>query len=158
MIRSIATLFRPSIGDAFADAANLLLRVVAGGMIFWIHGVHKAEGAVGYFSHGTSWTLLEEVRGMGVPFPEANAVFATFVQLFAPPFIIVGFCTRPAAILLFVILLGAVMQNLLSGRDPQLAVLYTLATITIGIWGAGRYSFDARRFRIPQFDKTQKEE
>jgi hypothetical protein len=30
-----------------------------------------------------------------------------------------------------------------AGSDPQLAVLYTLVSLTLGVWGAGKYSFDA---------------
>ena len=140
----LTRLLRPAVGDRPSAAANLLLRVAAGGMLFWVHGVHKAEGAYAHFARGEGWTLLDEVRGMGTPLPEATAVFATAVQLVAPLLIVVGFWTRPAALLLAAVLAGAVLQNLLAGRDPQLAVLYTLAALTLGVWGAGRFSLDAR--------------
>lgn len=139
------SLLRPAAGDAPSAAANLLLRVVAGGTLFWVHGVHKAEGAYAHFARGEGWTLLDEVRGMGTPLPEAAAVFATGVQLVAPLLLVPGLWTRPAGLLLTAVLAGAVLQNLLAGRDPQLALLYTLATLTLGVWGAGRHSLDARR-------------
>ena len=139
----------PSAGDRPSAAANLLLRLVAGGMLFWVHGVHKAEGAYAHYARGEGWTLLDEVRGMGTPLPEAAAVFATAVQLVAPLLLVAGFWTRPAALLLAAVLAGAVVQNLSAGRDSQLAVLYTLASLTLGVWGAGRYSLDARFNRSP---------
>ena len=36
------------------------------------------------------------------------------------------------------------MQNLLAGRDPQLAILYTLVVVTLVFLGGGKYSLDAR--------------
>lgn len=144
MTTILRRLLRPAEGDGPSAAANLFLRVAAGGLIFWVHGVHKAVGAWEHFSRGEPWTLLDEVRGMGTPLPVAAAVGATVVQLVAPLFIIAGLWTRPAAMLLVAVLAGAIAQNLLAGRDPQLALLYTLATATLGIWGAGRYSLDAR--------------
>ncbi len=39
---------------------------------------------------------------------------------------------------------GAILQNLLAGRDPQLAILYTLVVVTLVIMGGGRYSLDAK--------------
>ena len=134
----------PAVGDRAGDAANLLLRVVAGGLLFWVHGVHKAEGAIGYLGRGEAWTLLDEVRGMGTPAPVVAAVLATLSQLVMPVFVVLGLYTRPAALVLTATLLGAIVQNLTADRDPQLAILYTLAALTLGVWGAGRYSLDAR--------------
>ncbi len=37
----------------------------------------------------------------------------------------------------------AILQNLVSGRDPQLAVLYTLIVLTLALMGGGRFSLDA---------------
>lgn len=150
MPRPLTRLLRPAAGDRPSAAANLLLRLVAGGMLFWVHGVHKAEGARDYFRSGGEWTLLDEIRGMGAPVPEATAVFATVVQLVAPLLLVVGLWTRPAAILLVGVLAGAIVQNLLAGRDPQLAVLYTLSVLTLSVWGAGRFSLDARFLRSPK--------
>ena len=54
-----------------------------------------------------------------------------------------GLFTRVNALLLAAILGGAVLQNLLAGRDPQLAILYTLILLCLAIWGSGRFSLDA---------------
>ena len=42
----LTRLLRPAAGDRPSAAANLLLRLVAGGMLFWVHGAHKAEGGL----------------------------------------------------------------------------------------------------------------
>ena len=59
---------------------NFLIRVVAGAMIFYIHGWHKLEGWIAYLQHGTPWKLAEEVAEMHFPMPLASAVAATLVQ------------------------------------------------------------------------------
>ena len=113
-------------------------------MIFYIHGWHKLEGWIAYLQHGTPWKLVEEVAGMHFPAPLASAVAATLVQFICSLFIVVGLFTRINAALLLCALSGAILQNLLAGRDPQLAVLYSLVVLTIVFMGAGKYSLDAR--------------
>ena len=123
---------------------HLFLRVAAGLMIFYIHGLHKLEGWIDYLQHGTPWKLVEEVAGMHFPAPLASAVAATLVQFICSLFIVVGWFTRINAVLLLCALGGAILQNLLAGRDPQLAILYTLVVITIVFLGGGKYSLDAK--------------
>lgn len=123
---------------------HLLLRVFAGSMIFYIHGWHKLEGWIAYLQHGTPWKLAEEVAGMHFPAPVASAVAATLVQFICSLFIVVGWFTRINAMLLTGALSGAILQNLLAGRDPQLAILYTLVVVTLLFMGGGRFSLDAR--------------
>ena len=113
-------------------------------MIFYIHGVHKLLGWIAYLQHGTPWNLADEVAGLHFPLPLASAVAATLVQFICSAFVIVGLFTRINAALLAAALSGAILQNLLSGRDPQLAVLYTLVVATLILMGGGRYSLNAR--------------
>jgi putative oxidoreductase len=131
-------------GGMAATFGHLFLRVSAGIMIFYIHGLHKLEGWIAYVQHGTPWTLAEEVAGMHMPAPLASAVLATLVQFICSLFIVVGWFTRINAALLVCALSGAILQNLLAGRDPQLAILYTLVIVTLVFMGAGKYSLDAR--------------
>ncbi|MEI9863888.1 MAG: DoxX family protein [Limisphaerales bacterium] len=121
---------------------HLFFRVSAGVMIFYVHGLHKLEGWIDYLQHGTPWTLAKEVAGMHFPAPMAGAVTATFVQFICSLFIIVGLFTRINAALLAGALSGAILQNLLAGRDPQLAILYTLVIVTLVFIGGGKYSLD----------------
>ena len=125
---------------------HFFLRISAGLMIFYIHGWHKLEGWIAYLQNGTPWKLAEEVAGMHFPAPLASAVVATLVQFICSLFIIIGLFTRINAILLFGALSGAILQNLLAGRDPQLAILYTLVVLTLAFMGGGRISFDAKLF------------
>ena len=71
---------------------------------------------------------------------------ATLVQFICSLFIIVGLFTRINALLLFGALSGAILQNLLAGRDPQLAILYTLVVLSLAFIGGGRISLDAKLF------------
>jgi uncharacterized membrane protein YphA (DoxX/SURF4 family) len=130
---------------AAATFGHLFLRISAGLMIFYIHGWHKLEGWIAHLQNGTPWKLAEEVAGMHFPAPLASAVVATLVQFICSLFIIVGLFTRINALLLFGALSGAILQNLLASRDPQLAILYTLVVLTLAIMG-GRISLDARLF------------
>lgn len=143
----IRKLLKASLGtDSNSPAVacgHLVFRVTIGLMIFYIHGWHKLEGWISYLQHGTPWKLVEEVAGMHFPAPLASAVAATLVQFICSLFIVVGLFTRINAALLLGALAGAVLQNLLADRDPQLAILYSLAVLTIVFVGGGRYSLDA---------------
>jgi uncharacterized membrane protein YphA (DoxX/SURF4 family) len=90
------------------------------------------------------WTeLAEEVAEMHFPAPLASAVVATTVQFICALFLIAGLFTRINAALLVAVLGGAILQNLLSGHDLQLAILYTLLVLTLVLMGGGRFSLDA---------------
>jgi uncharacterized membrane protein YphA (DoxX/SURF4 family) len=114
-------------------------------MVFYIHGLHKLEGGLAYLQHGTSWTLLKEVSEMHVPAPLISAFVATIVQFVCSPLVAVGFFTRLNAVLLTGTLSVAILQNLLAGRDPQLAFLYVIVLLSLVFLGGGRFSLDARR-------------
>ncbi len=129
---------------AAATFGHLFLRISAGLMIFYIHGWHKLEGWIAYLQNGTPWKLAGEVAGMHFPAPLASAVAATLVQFFCSLFVTVGLFTRINAALLVCVLGGAILQNLLADRDPQLAILYTLVAITLVFLGGGKFSLDAK--------------
>ena len=129
-----------------ASLGHLVLRVLAGLMIFYVHGWHKLEGLIAYLQHGTPWKLAEEVAGMHFPAPFASAIAATIVQFICSLFVIAGLFTRVNAALLSGVLSIAILQNLFAGRDPQLAMLYTLIMVAMIFLGGGRFSIDARLF------------
>jgi uncharacterized membrane protein YphA (DoxX/SURF4 family) len=66
------------------------------------------------------------------------------VQFILAPLLAAGVFTRVSAAILTTVLSVAVLQNILAGRDPQLAVLYTLAVAAFIFIGGGRFSVDAR--------------
>ena len=131
---------------AAAAFGHLFLRISAGLMIFYIHGWHKLEGWIAYLQNGTPWKLAEEVAGMHFPAPLASAVAATLVKFICSLFVTVGLFTRINAALLVCVLGGAILQNLVADRDPQLAILYTLVVLTLAFMGGGRISLDAKWF------------
>jgi uncharacterized membrane protein YphA (DoxX/SURF4 family) len=144
MLMSLLTKsLRVEAGGPAVGFGHLFLRVSAGLMIFYIHGLHKLEGWIAYLQHGTPWKLAEEVAGMHFPAPLASAVAATLVQFISSLFVAVGLYTRINAALLAGALGGAILQNLLAGRDPQLAILYTLVVVTLIFMGGGKVSLDA---------------
>src|SRR5258707_3240447 len=125
---------------AAAIFGHLFLRISAGLMIFYIHGWHKLEGWIAYLQNGTPWKLAEEVAGMHFPAPLASAVAATLVQFVCSLFVLVGLFTRINAALLVGALSGAILQNLLAGPDPQLAVLYTVIVAGLALMRCGKFS------------------
>lgn len=141
--------------SAAVTAGHFILRVSVGLMVFYIHGLHKLEGGIAYARNGTPWPLAGDVAGMHFPAPVANAWVATIVQLVCSLFIVAGLFTRINAVLLMGALSGAIFQNLLAGRDPQLAILYTLAVLTIAFMGGGSISLDAKWFNSKSTDTTK---
>ncbi len=125
---------------------HLILRAGIGVMVFYIHGLHKLEGGLAYLQHGTPWTLLMEVAEMHCPAPLVSAFAATIVQFVCAPLVAIGFFTRLNAALLTGALSVAILQNLLAGRDPQLAILYVIVLLSLVFLGGGRFSLDARRW------------
>ncbi|MCX6952616.1 MAG: DoxX family protein [Verrucomicrobia bacterium] len=134
----------PDTGEARAAWGVLILRVIVGALIFYIHGWHKLEGGIAFLRDGTPWQLVTEVAEMGLPAPLAAAFFATAVQFVCAPLIAFGFATRLNAAVLTAVLGGAIAQNLGAHRDPQLALLYTLVVAAFILIGGGRFSLDAR--------------
>lgn len=131
-------------GGRVAAWGVLGLRAGTGALIFYVHGWHKLEGGVAFLRHGTPWRLAEEVAGMHFPAPLASAFAATAAQFILAPLLVAGLFTRVSAAILTTVLGVAVLQNILTGRDPQLAVLYTLVVATFVLIGGGRFSVDAR--------------
>ena len=127
-------------------------------MIFYIHGWHKLEGGFAYLQHGTPWKLAQEVAEMHFPAPLVSAFAATIVQFVCSPFVAIGCFTRLNAALLTATLSVAILQNLLAGRDPQLAILYVLVLLSLVFLGGGRFSLDALVSRRVHFASQRTEE
>jgi len=159
----------PDLKSPAAVFGHLILRISTGLMAFYIHGLHKLEGGLAYLQHGTPWTLLKEVAEMHVPAPVAAAFAATFLQFVCSPLVALGLFTRLNAALLTGTLSVAILQNLLAGRDPQLAILYVIVLLSLVFLGGGRFSLDAlflrrgtrvsvsSRLAIPPVDQSLQE-
>ncbi len=135
-------------GGLSVAVGHLLLRAAGAAMIFYVHGWHKLQGWIAYERHGEPWKLVQEVAEMHFPAPFPSAVAATVVQFICPLFLLVGLFTRVNAALLTGVLSVAILQNLMAGRDPQLALLYVLIMATLLLMGGGRFSLDHTRKRL----------
>lgn len=127
--------------NRFRPAAPLVLRVVLGGLFIW-HGIDKFDVGIdmveGAFS---SW---------GVPAPALTAPLTAVIEIIAGTALVLGIGTRIAAMLLSVVMIGAliyVKQDLgiissqpMPGAELDLALLAGLAALTV--IGPGPLSVD----------------
>ena len=95
---------------------------------------------------------------MHFPAPVASAFAATALQFLCSPLLALGLFTRLNAALLTGTLSVAILQNLLAGRDPQLAILYVLVLLSLVFLGGGRFSLDALVSRRVHFASQSTEE
>lgn len=133
---------RPS---ASVSLGLLVLRIVVGA-IFAAHGAQKVfeftlPGTIGNF------------EGMGVPLPEIAAPVVAFVELIGGILLIVGFLTRPVAILLAIdMLVALVLVHLPAGLwvgDGGYEFVAVLGAVALALvfTGAGRFSLDRALLR-----------
>lgn len=133
---------RPS---ASVSLGLLVLRIVVGA-IFAAHGAQKVfeftlPGTIGSF------------EGMGVPLPEIAAPVVAFVELIGGILLIVGFLTRPVAILLAIdMLVALVLVHLPAGLwvgDGGYEFVAVLGAVALALvfTGAGRFSLDRALLR-----------
>ena len=120
------------------DAAKLLLRVSLGVLIL-LHGLTKiAAGPT---------AILGLVAKAGVP--EAFGYLVYVGEVVAPLLVIIGLWTRPAAIVIAINMVVAVLlihagQLFTLGREGgwalELQGLYLIVAVVVAMLGAGRYS------------------
>lgn len=133
---------RPS---ASVSLGLLVLRIVVGA-IFAAHGAQKIfeftlPGTIGSF------------EGMGVPLPEIAAPVVAFLELIGGILLIVGFLTRPVAILLAIdMLVALVLVHLPAGLwvgDGGYEFVAVLGAVALALvfTGAGRFSLDRALLR-----------
>ncbi len=117
------------------DIGLLFLRVSAGGLLLFGHGLGKLMG----FSQMA--TVFPDPLGLGVKFTLVIAVFAEF---FCALLVMVGLSTRLATIPIIGTLLTAAV--VVHAADPwakkEFALLYAFAFITIALTGPGAFSLD----------------
>lgn len=120
------------------DLGRLLLRVTVGGLLLF-HGIFK-------FGHGIEH-IVEMVRSHGLPGFVAYGVYLG--EAVAPVFVVLGIYTRPAALVMAVnmvvaILLAhtAIIGHLGSsgGWAVELQVLYLAGSLAVALLGGGRLS------------------
>lgn len=121
----------------FNDLALAILRVTFSGMIL-THGIPKIN------------MLIENPTGFPDPIglgSTVSLVLAIIGEVVAATFVLVGFKTRIAAVLV-VITMGVAAFIVHANDDfgtKEKALLYLFAFIVIALAGAGRYSVDGRK-------------
>ena len=133
-----------SIFDKCEDTGKLILRLTVGFLLL-LHGISKMQG-------GVDW-LTGMLQEHGLP---AFLGYGVYVgEVIAPILVIVGFFTRPAAVIVFINMLVAV---LLARRDAiftlaergggaaiELELLFAFGALAIYCLGAGKYAISRGR-------------
>ena len=140
----IALFLRPNVGSTLSNSGALIIRLATGLFIAGFHGWHKLAQGLAYVQHGSHWPLLDDVEGIGLPFPVIGAFAATVTQLLGGLAVAAGFLTRLAAFAVAMSLVVAAYSNFLSNKENQLAMLYCLLFTGFALYGGGRYSVDER--------------
>ncbi|MDX1584269.1 MAG: DoxX family protein [Thermoanaerobaculia bacterium] len=135
--------FAPSENSVGTDIGLLVLRVAAGLMLAFGHGLGKLP---------PSEKFIAGVGGLGFPVPVFFAWAAALSEFAGGILVATGFLTRPAAF--FVMMTMGTAAFLQHAADPfpvkEKALLFLSIAICVLLAGAGRYSIDrlmARRSR-----------
>ena len=120
------------------DAGKLVLRIALAAMLLF-HGVAKLSGGIGFVADMLTKAGLPAVFGYGVYIGE----------VVAPLLILVGLFTRPAALIVAINMIVAVLLahtsqfftlNETGGWALELQGMYFFAAVAVALLGAGRYS------------------
>ena len=121
-----------------ADTGKLLLRLALG-LLILLHGIAKIMGGPA--------GILATVTKAGLP--EAFGYLVYVGEVLAPILVIIGFLTRPAAIVIAINMIFAVYFVHLGqlfeltkqgGWALELQGMYFIVAVAIAMLGAGRYS------------------
>lgn len=128
----------PSADANTIDTAKLLLRVVLAAMLLF-HGVAKIHNGIGFVADMLAKAGLPAMLGYGVYVGE----------VIAPLCILLGWFTRPAALIVAINMIVAVLlvhtKQLFTLSDTggwalELQGMYFFTALAIALLGAGRYS------------------
>ncbi len=120
------------------DTGKLVLRVALGAMLLF-HGVAKLSGGIGFVGDMLAKAGLPAVFGYGVYIGE----------VVAPLLILFGLFTRPAALVVAINMVVAVLLvhtsqfftlNETGGWALELQGMFFFAAVAVALLGAGRYS------------------
>jgi putative oxidoreductase len=124
------------VNSSLDDVGKLILRCSVAGMLL-LHGIFKARMGIGF--------VQQQVADSGLPSLLAYGVYVG--EIVAPILVIVGFMTRPAALIMAFDLLMAVVLargaevaklNQGGGWAIELEMLIACGAVAIACLGAGR--------------------
>ena len=120
------------------DIGKLILRVTVGVLLLF-HGVSKLIGGIGF--------ITAMVAGAGLP--PAFGYLVYIGEVVAPALILIGFWTRPAALVVVINMIVALLlvhtKQFFTMADTggwalELQALYAMVPLSLAFLGAGRYS------------------
>jgi len=103
---------------------------------------------------GHGWPKMMQFSSLQGQFPNPiglgstiTLVFTIMVEVFCPLLIILGLATRINAIMVFLLLITAAF--IVHGQDSwnvkEIAIIYSVPFLVLGLTGAGSYSVDAKK-------------
>lgn len=124
------------------------------GMFFvrLIVGFHLVYGTL---DNVTSWARMLEFRdflaGLGVPFPLFAANLSAWAQFLCGLLFLLGLFTRPAALVMIINFIAALLIAHRTGGYPPaaLALMMLFSSIAFLLHGPGKLSLDERRVNSP---------
>ena len=118
----------------------LLLRVSSGILLLMNHGWDKINAGP------DKWTGLGRTGLMPLGIESFHTFFgfmAAFSESICAILVIIGLLTRPAAALITITMLVGTNFHISSGRgNPEMALLYGIIFLSIGLLNPGKYSLD----------------
>jgi putative oxidoreductase len=124
----------------FRDLGLLLLRAFFGLYMAFGHGLGKITGGPERWA-GLGGTM--EIFGLGFA-PTFWGFMAAFAEFICALLVVVGFATRPAALLLVLNMSVAATAHITGAIDggPEMALLYGAVFLSLLFVGPGKYSVD----------------
>ena len=153
-MRFVTGFFRSSSWYWFGDIGLLVIRLGLG-VMFIIHGLPIVAAG------SEVWTGMGEQLGeVGLPFNSAEwGLAAGLIELLGGLFLMVGFYTRLAATMLFLVMSVAVIFHL-QRNDEFLILTHAIenAIVFLGLIlaGPGKYSLDEKLYSMHQTEALEK--
>lgn len=129
--------------EKFRDLALLLLRGVGGLYMAFGHGLGKITGGPEQWAQLGG--VIEGILGFGF-LPTFWGLMSAIAEFVAALLVVVGFLSRPAALLLVINMFVASMAHITGVIDggPESAVLYGVVFLSLLFIGPGAYSIDGQ--------------
>ncbi len=131
--------------NAVASNGLAALRLAAGLMMFFGHGLGKLQG----FADKKDSFQVPAVLPFSLMSPAVSLSVAVVAEVFAALLLVLGLMTRPAAFTLAMVMVVAAFG--IHGGDPfaarESALLYLFLCVPLVLSGAGAWSLDALVYR-----------